>query len=42
MIPVAIGANLPDARGRDALGTCRWAAAALGGLPGLELRLVSP
>lgn len=41
MIPVAIGANLPDALGRNALGTCRWAAAALGGLPGLELRRLS-
>lgn len=40
-ILVAIGANLPDAAGRDALGTCRWAAAELGGLPGLALRGLS-
>ena len=34
---IGIGANLPDASGRDALGTCRWAAAQLAGLPGLRL-----
>ena len=34
---VGIGANLPDASGRDALGTCRWAAARLAELPGLRL-----
>lgn len=40
-ILVAIGANLPDAAGRPALETCRWAARRLGRLPGLELRAVS-
>ena len=40
MVLVAIGANLPDAHGRDALCTCRWAAAELAALPGLQsLRL---
>ena len=41
MVLVAIGANLPDARGRDALGTCRWAAAELAALPGLRLLRLS-
>ena len=34
---IAIGANLPDAAGRDAHATCRWAAAQLAALPGLRL-----
>ena len=41
MALIAIGANLPDARGRDALGTCRWAAAELAAMPGLTLHRVS-
>lgn len=41
MILVAIGANLPDAAGRSALGTCRWAVAALDALPGLRVRGLS-
>lgn len=41
MILVAIGANLPDAAGRSALSTCRWAATALDALPGLRMRGLS-
>lgn len=41
MILVAIGANLPDAAGRDALGTCRWAVGALDSLPGMRVRALS-
>lgn len=41
MILVAIGANLPDITGRNALGTCRWAVAALDSLPGLRVRGLS-
>ena len=41
MILVAIGANLPDAAGRTALGTCRWAASALDALPGLRVQGLS-
>ena len=40
-ILVAIGANLASTEGRTPLETCRWAAAQLGQLPGLELRRVS-
>src|SRR6476661_10831413 len=41
MLLVALGANLPDASGRPALETCRWAAARLAGLPGLRLEGLS-
>jgi 2-amino-4-hydroxy-6-hydroxymethyldihydropteridine diphosphokinase len=41
MILVALGANLPGPDGRDALATCRAAAAALDALPGLRLRSLS-
>jgi 2-amino-4-hydroxy-6-hydroxymethyldihydropteridine diphosphokinase len=41
MILVALGANLPGPDGRDALATCRAAAAALDALPGLRLRALS-
>ena len=41
MILVAIGANLPGPDGAPAIETCRWAAAALDGLPGLRLRALS-
>ncbi|MGG5889136.1 2-amino-4-hydroxy-6-hydroxymethyldihydropteridine diphosphokinase [Falsiroseomonas sp. HC035] len=41
MILVALGANLPGPDGRDALATCRAAAAALDSLPGLRLRALS-
>lgn len=41
VILVAIGANLPDAAGRPALETCRWAAAQLDGLCGCRLRGLS-
>ncbi len=41
MVLVAIGANLPDARGRSALDTCRWAAAELAALSGLRFLRVS-
>ena len=41
MILVAIGANLPDAAGRTALDTCRWAAAELDRLPGLRVVALS-
>ncbi|HWA81533.1 MAG TPA: 2-amino-4-hydroxy-6-hydroxymethyldihydropteridine diphosphokinase [Acetobacteraceae bacterium] len=40
-ILVAIGANLPDPRGAKPLETCRAAAAALDGLPGLRLVALS-
>ena len=38
---VALGANLPGPDGRDALATCRAAAEALAGLPGLRLTAAS-
>ncbi|MDO9503260.1 2-amino-4-hydroxy-6-hydroxymethyldihydropteridine diphosphokinase [Falsiroseomonas sp.] len=41
MILIALGANLPGPDGRDALHTCRAAAAALDALPGLRLRALS-
>ncbi|NKC30363.1 2-amino-4-hydroxy-6-hydroxymethyldihydropteridine diphosphokinase [Falsiroseomonas selenitidurans] len=41
MILIALGANLPGPDGRDALATCRAAAALLDGLPGLRLRALS-
>lgn len=41
MILVAIGANLPDAAGRSALWTCRWAVAALDAMPGFRVRALS-
>ncbi|MBU8546906.1 MULTISPECIES: 2-amino-4-hydroxy-6-hydroxymethyldihydropteridine diphosphokinase [Roseomonadaceae] len=41
MILIALGANLPGPDGRDALATCRAAAAALDALPGLRLRALS-
>jgi 2-amino-4-hydroxy-6-hydroxymethyldihydropteridine diphosphokinase len=41
MILVALGANLPGPDGRDALSTCRAAAAALDALPGLRLQALS-
>ncbi|MBU8540285.1 2-amino-4-hydroxy-6-hydroxymethyldihydropteridine diphosphokinase [Falsiroseomonas tokyonensis] len=41
MILIALGANLPGPDGRDALETCRAAAAALDGLLGLRLRALS-
>ena len=41
LILVAIGANLPDVTGRDALGTCRWAADELRLIPGLALLRLS-
>lgn len=42
VILVALGANLPDAAGNPPLLTCRRAAQALAGLPGLRLVAVSP
>jgi 2-amino-4-hydroxy-6-hydroxymethyldihydropteridine diphosphokinase len=42
VILIAIGANLPDRDGRPPLDTCRAAADALRGLPGLRLAAVSP
>lgn len=41
MITVALGANLPDSRGRPPLETLRWAAARLDTLPGLRLVALS-
>lgn len=41
MILIALGANLPGPDGRDALETCRAAAALLDTLPGLRLRALS-
>lgn len=41
VILVAIGANLPDAAGREALATCRWAADKLDALPGMRRRGLS-
>ncbi|MDO9712980.1 2-amino-4-hydroxy-6-hydroxymethyldihydropteridine diphosphokinase [Paracraurococcus lichenis] len=41
MILIALGASIPDPSGRSPLETCRLAAAALDGLPGLCLRAVS-
>jgi 2-amino-4-hydroxy-6-hydroxymethyldihydropteridine diphosphokinase len=41
MILVAIGANLPAPLGTQPIETCRRAAAALDGLPGLRLRALS-
>ena len=41
MILVAIGANLPGPGGAAPVETCRWAARALAGLPGLSLDAVS-
>lgn len=41
MILVALGANLPGPDGRDALATCRAAAARLDELPGLRLVALS-
>lgn len=41
MIAVALGANLPDQRGRPPLETLRWAAARLDSLPGLRLVALS-
>jgi 2-amino-4-hydroxy-6-hydroxymethyldihydropteridine diphosphokinase len=41
MIAVGIGGNLPGPDGRSARQTCRDAAAALGGMPGLRLGAVS-
>lgn len=38
---IGIGANLPGRSGRDALGTCRWAARRLGAVPGLRLVALS-
>ncbi|MBV9539405.1 MAG: 2-amino-4-hydroxy-6-hydroxymethyldihydropteridine diphosphokinase [Acidisphaera sp.] len=42
MIFVAIGANLPDGRGRPPAVTCREAGTALAALPGLRLHAISP
>ncbi len=41
LILVALGANLPDAAGRPAVETCRWAVAELARLPGLRLDAIS-
>ncbi|MGX9965060.1 2-amino-4-hydroxy-6-hydroxymethyldihydropteridine diphosphokinase [Roseomonas sp. F4] len=41
MILIALGANLPGPDGRNAMATCRAAAAALDALPGLRLRALS-
>lgn len=38
---LGLGANLPDAHGRPALDTCRWAVERVAGLRGLRLRAVS-
>ena len=41
VILVGIGANLPDAAGRAAIETCRWAVGRLDALPGLRVRGLS-
>ncbi|MBV8912497.1 MAG: 2-amino-4-hydroxy-6-hydroxymethyldihydropteridine diphosphokinase [Acetobacteraceae bacterium] len=41
MLLIALGANLPDAYGRPALNTCRWAVQELASTPGLALQAVS-